>query len=105
MFASVRYALTARCCSFTHPANINTNICIGAFNIRYPFQMAETRPDARGLGPANLLSALALMLGWVLEQDGVIQNFFRLGRHRMRSDNYRLLRERSFKAWTAATAA
>ncbi len=36
---------------------------------------------------------------------GVVQNLFRLGRHHLRSANYRLLRERSFKAWGAATAA
>ena len=34
-----------------------------------------------------------------------LKRLFRLGRHRMRSENYRLLRERSFKAWSAATAA
>ncbi len=33
----------------------------------------------------------------------VIQNLFRLGRHRLRSENYRLLRARSFEAWSAAT--
>jgi putative transposase len=36
---------------------------------------------------------------------GVIQNFFRLGRHQLRSENYRLLRARSFKDWNAAIAA
>ena len=36
---------------------------------------------------------------------GVILNFFRFARHRMRSENYRLLRARSFKEWSAATAA
>ncbi len=40
-----------------------------------------------------------------LSVHGIIQNFFRLGRHRLRSENYRRLRERSFKAWSAATAA
>ena len=38
-----------------------------------------------------------------LSVHGVIQNFFRLGRHRLRSENYRLLRERSFETWSAAT--
>ncbi len=36
---------------------------------------------------------------------GVIQNYFRLGRHRWRAENYRLLRARSFKDWSAVTAA
>ncbi len=40
-----------------------------------------------------------------LSVHGVIQNLFRLGRHRLRSENYRLLRARSFEAWSAATAA
>ena len=35
----------------------------------------------------------------------VIQNLFRLGRHRIRSENYRLLRARSFKDWSVAIAA
>ncbi len=39
-----------------------------------------------------------------LSVHGVIQNLFRLGRHRLRSENYRLLRARSFEAWSAATA-
>ncbi len=38
-----------------------------------------------------------------LSVNGVIQNLFRLGRHRLRSENYRLLRARSFEAWSAAT--
>jgi putative transposase len=41
----------------------------------------------------------------LLSAHGVIQNFFRLGRHHLRSENYRLLRERSFKDWSAVTAA
>jgi len=36
---------------------------------------------------------------------GAAQNLFRLGRHHLRSANYRLLRDRSFKEWSAATAA
>ena len=40
-----------------------------------------------------------------LSVHGVIQNFFRLGRHHLRSENYRLLRARSFKDWSAASAA
>jgi putative transposase len=36
---------------------------------------------------------------------GVVQNLFRLGRHHLRSVNYRLLRDRSFKEWSAATTA
>ncbi len=40
-----------------------------------------------------------------LSVHGVIQNFFRFGRHQLRSENYRLLRARSFKEWSAATAA
>ena len=40
-----------------------------------------------------------------LSVHGVIQNFFRIGRHHLRSENYRLLRSRSFKEGSAATAA
>ncbi len=40
-----------------------------------------------------------------LSVHGVIQNLFNLGRHHLRSENYRLLRARSFKDWSAATAA
>ncbi len=40
-----------------------------------------------------------------LSVHGVILNFFRFARHRMGSENYRLLRARSFKEWSAATAA
>ena len=34
-----------------------------------------------------------------LSVHGVILNFFRFARHRMRAANYRLLRARSFKDW------
>ncbi len=40
-----------------------------------------------------------------LSVHGVVQNLFRLGRHHLRSAHYRLLRSRSFKEWSAATAA
>ncbi len=40
-----------------------------------------------------------------LSVQGVVQNLFNLGRHQLRSENYRLLRARSFKDWSAATAA
>jgi len=40
-----------------------------------------------------------------LSVHGVVQNLFRLGRHHLRSANYRVLRDRSFKEWSAATAA
>ena len=40
-----------------------------------------------------------------LSVHGVIGNLFNLGRHQLSSANYRLLRERSFKEWSAATAA
>ncbi len=40
-----------------------------------------------------------------LSVHGVIQNFFRLGRHQLGSENYRLLRARSFKDWRVVTAA
>jgi putative transposase len=40
-----------------------------------------------------------------LSVHGVILNLFNLGRHQLSSANYRLLRERSFKEWSAATAA
>jgi putative transposase len=36
---------------------------------------------------------------------GVVQNLFRLGRHLLRSADYRLLRARSFKEWSVATGA
>ncbi len=36
---------------------------------------------------------------------GVIQNLFRLGRHRLRSVHHRTLRARSFSTWAAVTAA
>ena len=36
---------------------------------------------------------------------GVVQNLFRLGRHHLRSENYRFLRDRSFRDWREATAA
>ena len=38
-----------------------------------------------------------------LSVHGVIQNFFRLGRHRLRPEHYGLLRARSFEAWSVAT--
>ena len=40
-----------------------------------------------------------------LSVHGVIRNLINLGRHQLISANYRLLRERSFKDWSAATAA
>ncbi len=40
-----------------------------------------------------------------LSVHGVVLNFFRFARHQMRSENYRLLRARSFKEWSAATGA
>jgi putative transposase len=40
-----------------------------------------------------------------LSVHGVVQNLFRPGRHLLLAPNYRLLRERSFKEWSAATAA
>jgi len=40
----------------------------------------------------------------VLSVHGVILNFFRFARHRMGSENYRLLRARSFKEWSVAIA-
>ena len=39
-----------------------------------------------------------------LSVHGVIQNCFRLGRHLLRPEHYRVLRSRSFEAWSAATA-
>jgi len=35
---------------------------------------------------------------------GVVQNLFRLGRHLLRGNHYRGLRDRSFREWSAATA-
>ena len=35
---------------------------------------------------------------------GMVQNLFRLGRHRLRAANYRLLRARSMMAWQEATS-
>ena len=40
-----------------------------------------------------------------LSVQGIILNFFRFARHQMRSENYRLLRDRSFKEWSAAAGA
>jgi len=40
----------------------------------------------------------------ILSVHGVILNLFNLGRHQLSSANYRLLRERAFKEWRAATA-
>lgn len=40
-----------------------------------------------------------------LSVHGVIQDLFNLGCYRLRSENYRLLRGRSSKAWSAARAA
>ena len=40
-----------------------------------------------------------------LHVHGVIQNLFRIGRHRLRSVHHRMLRARSFAAWAAVTAA
>ncbi len=40
-----------------------------------------------------------------LHVHGVIQNLFRLSRHRLRSVHYRMLRARSFTVWAAVTAA
>ncbi|MBW2377188.1 MAG: IS6 family transposase [Deltaproteobacteria bacterium] len=36
---------------------------------------------------------------------GVVRNLFSLGRHRLRSDSYRLLRGRAFAVWSEAVAA
>ena len=36
---------------------------------------------------------------------GVVQNLFRLGRHHLRSENYRFLGDRSFREWREVTAA
>ncbi len=40
-----------------------------------------------------------------LHVHGVIQNLFRLSRHRLRSVHHRMLRERSLNVWAAVTAA
>jgi putative transposase len=40
-----------------------------------------------------------------LSVHGVVQNLFRLGRHRLRSANYRTLRGRTFAVWTEVTGA
>ena len=40
-----------------------------------------------------------------LHVHGLIQNLFRLGRHRLRSVHHRMLRERSLNVWAAVTAA
>ena len=40
-----------------------------------------------------------------LHVHGVIQNLFRVGRHRLRSVHHRMLRARSFTVWAAVTAA
>jgi putative transposase len=38
-----------------------------------------------------------------LSLHGVVHNLFRLGRHLLRSENYRFLRSRSFSIWRTAT--
>jgi len=38
-----------------------------------------------------------------LSVHGVAQNLFRVGRHRLRSADYRLLRGRAFLAWNVGT--
>ena len=40
-----------------------------------------------------------------LHVHGVIQNLFRLSRHRLKSVHHRMLRERSFNVWATVTAA
>ena len=40
-----------------------------------------------------------------LHVHGVIQNLFRVGRHRLRSVHHRMLRARAFTVWAAVTAA
>ena len=40
-----------------------------------------------------------------LSVQGVVVNLFRLGRHRLRSADYRLLRGRAFAVWSEVTAA
>ena len=40
-----------------------------------------------------------------LHGHGIIQNLFRVGRHRLRSVQHRMLRARAFTVWTAVTAA
>ena len=40
-----------------------------------------------------------------LSVHGLVQNLFRVGRHLLRSSNYRLLRSRSFTVWRSVTAA
>ena len=40
-----------------------------------------------------------------LSVQGVVRNLFSLGRHRLRSDNYRLLRGRAFAVWTEVVTA
>ena len=40
-----------------------------------------------------------------LSVHGVVRNLFNLGRHRLRSDNYWLLRRRAFATWTEVVAA
>ena len=41
----------------------------------------------------------------ILSVHGVILNFFRFSRHRMRSENHRWLRARAFQDWNAAVTA
>jgi putative transposase len=42
---------------------------------------------------------------WFLAVHGTVQNLFRLGRHHLRAENYRFLRDRSFREWREVTAA
>ena len=39
-----------------------------------------------------------------LSVHGVVLNLFRVGRHRLKSDHHRMLRERSFETWNVVTA-
>jgi putative transposase len=73
---------------------------------RYPDNLAEvshqrTRQRERQMPGFRFLGSAQRFLS----VHGVILNLFNLGRHQLSSADYRLLRDRSFKEWNAATAA
>ena len=65
------------------------------------------RQSCRKFGPkyARKLKCCAGKAQRFLSVHGVIRNLFRLGRHELRVEDYPPPRARSFKEWSAATAA
>ena len=59
---------------------------------------------SRGFGNSIRLEILSQIGLGGCRVGGIVQSLFRLGRHLLRSADYRLLRARSFKEWNTATA-